>query len=71
MIKRGFHKKAIDIFTLQIFSFPKSYDAYDSLGEAYMLEGQNTTAIGNYKKSLELNPENHNAKEKIKDLLKI
>jgi len=70
MIKRGFYKKAIDIFKLQIFSFPKSYDAYDSLGEAYMLDGQNTKAIENYNKSLELNSENTNAQVKLEELLK-
>ncbi len=70
MIKRGFYTKAIDLFTLEILSFPKSYDAYDSLGEAYMMDGQMNNAIDNYKKSLELNPENTNAKEKLKELLK-
>ncbi len=70
MIKRGFYKKAIDLFTLEILSFPKSYDAYDSLGEAYIMDGQTNKSIENYKKSLELNPENTNAKEKLKELLK-
>ena len=70
MIKRGFYKKAIDLFTLEILSFPKSYDAYDSLAEAYMMDGQINKSIENYKKSLELNPENTNAKEKLKELLK-
>jgi CubicO group peptidase (beta-lactamase class C family) len=69
MIKRGFYKKAIDIFSLEILSFPKSYEAYDSLGEAYMMDGQINKAIENYKKSLKLNPENTNAKEKLKELL--
>jgi len=68
MIKRGFYKKAIDLFTLEILSFPKSYDAYDSLGEAYMMDGQINKAIENYKKSLELNLQNTNAEEKLKEL---
>ncbi|GAB7089489.1 serine hydrolase [Marinifilum fragile] len=71
MIKRGFYKKAIDLFTLEALSFPESYDAYDSLGEAYMKDGQIKKAIENYRKSLELNPENQNAKEKLTELLKI
>lgn len=69
MIKRGFYKKAIDLFTLEFLCFPKSYDAYDSLGEAYMLDGQINKAIENYKKSLKLNTKNANAKEKLKELL--
>jgi cytochrome c-type biogenesis protein CcmH/NrfG len=43
-------------------------DVYDSLGEAYMNAGEKQLAIDNYKKSLELNPENDNAKEKLKVL---
>ncbi|AZJ35434.1 serine hydrolase [Tenacibaculum singaporense] len=69
MIKRGFYKKAIDLFTLEVFSFPESYDAYDSLGEAYMKNGQIRKAIKNYQKSLEINPENLNGKEKLGKLL--
>ncbi len=69
MIKRGFYKKAIDLFMLEVLSFPESYDAYDSLGEAYLKDGQTREAIKNYQKSLEINPENLNAKEKLKTLL--
>ncbi|MCK8142973.1 serine hydrolase [Flavobacterium sp. I-SCBP12n] len=68
MIKRGLYKKATDLFTLEVLSFPKSYEAYDSLGEAYMMDGQIKKAIENYKKSLKLNTENTNAKEKLKKL---
>lgn len=70
MIKRGFYKKAIDLFLLEVFSFPESYDAYDSLGEAYMKDGQTNKAIENYQRSLELNSENQNAKDKLTELLK-
>lgn len=70
MIKRGFYKKAIDLFTLETLSFPQSYDAYDSLAEAYMKDEQTNKAIVNYRKSLEMNPKNQNAKEKLKELLK-
>uniref|UniRef100_UPI003565CE21 serine hydrolase n=1 Tax=Mariniphaga sediminis TaxID=1628158 RepID=UPI003565CE21 len=69
MIKRGFYKKAIDLFTLEVLFFPESYDAYDSLGEAFIKDGQTNKAIKNYQKSLDLNPENTNAMEKLKELL--
>lgn len=71
MIKRGFYKKAIDLFILETFSFPESYDAYDSLGEAYMENGQIKKANKNYQKSLKLNPDNTNAVEKLKELKSI
>ncbi|WP_103072158.1 serine hydrolase [Aquimarina sediminis] len=69
MIKRGFYKKAIELFKFEVFAFPESYYAYDSLGEAYMNDDQNNKAIENYQKSLEINPKNTNATEKLKELL--
>ena len=69
MIKKGFYKKAIDLFIIETLYFPESYNAYDSLGEAYMKDGQIRKAIKNYQKSLEINPENLNGKEKLRELL--
>ncbi|HLB91739.1 MAG TPA: tetratricopeptide repeat protein [Terriglobales bacterium] len=60
--------EAIDLFKLDVQLFPNSPDAYDSLGEAYMKAGQKQLAIDNYKKALELNPANDDAKEKLKVL---
>jgi predicted alpha/beta superfamily hydrolase len=47
---------AIKIFTLNIESYPKSWNCYDSLGEAYLQKGDKKSAIKNYEKALELNP---------------
>jgi hypothetical protein len=52
---------AIEIFKLNVEVFPQAANAYDSLGEAYMIHGDKDLAITNYKKSLELNPDNSNA----------
>ena len=60
--------EATDLFKLDVQLFPGSWNAYDSLGEAYMKAAQKPLAIDNYKKSLELNPANDNAKEKLKVL---
>ena len=57
---------AIEIFKLNVEEYPDAYNPYDSLGEAYMLAGDVKLAIENYKKSLELNPDNQNAAEMIK-----
>lgn len=59
---------AIQIFKLNVSEYPNSSNVYDSLGEAYMKNGQKKMAIQNYEKSLELNPDNNNAREKLKDL---
>ena len=60
--------KAIDIFKTIVENFPESANAFDSLAEAYMKNGQKNLAIKNYKKSLELNPKNTNAKEMLDKL---
>jgi CubicO group peptidase (beta-lactamase class C family) len=57
--------EAVEILKLNVGAFPESFNVYDSLGEAYMAGGDYDLAIANYSKSLELNPENGNAEEKI------
>ena len=47
---------AIEVFKLNVELFPKSFNPYDSLGEAYLKDGQTELALTNYKKSLELHP---------------
>jgi len=60
--------EAIDIFKLNVKNYPDSGDVYDSLGEAYMKSDQKQLAIDSYKKSLEKNPSNNNARRKLKEL---
>jgi tetratricopeptide (TPR) repeat protein len=64
----GQDAEAIELFKLNLAAFPKSANVYDSLGEAYMKHGDKEEAIANYRKSLELNPGNENAKAKLKEL---
>jgi putative intracellular protease/amidase len=54
---------AIKVFMLNVNAFPESWNVYDSAAEAYMLNGENQTAVKYYKKSLEINPDNENAKK--------
>jgi len=54
-------KEAIRILQLNIEAYPKSSNVYDSLGEAYMDDGNKPLAIVNYQKSLDLNPNNRGA----------
>lgn len=61
---------AIAFFILNTENFPYSSNAFDSLAEAYEALGDKETAIKNYKKSLELNPNNEHAREKIESLKK-
>ena len=59
---------AIKIFKLNVELYPESSNVYDSLGEAYMKNGDKELAIKNYEKSLELNPDNDNAIQMLKRL---
>jgi CubicO group peptidase (beta-lactamase class C family) len=53
--------EAIEIFKLNVEAYPQAANAYDSLGEAYLAAGNKELATINYKKSVELNPENTGA----------
>ena len=68
LIARGMLADAIEIFKLNTEEFPESSNVFDSLGEGYMLNGDKKLAIKNYKKSLDLNPENNNAVEMLRKL---
>jgi len=61
-------KEAIKILRLNAEVYPKSANVYDSLGEAYMNDGDKEHAIENYEKSLQLDPGNKGAVEKLKQL---
>jgi CubicO group peptidase (beta-lactamase class C family) len=61
-------KEAITIFELGVMAFPKSANAFDSLGEAHMEAGNKKLAIENYEKSLMLDADNKNAEEMLKKL---
>jgi tetratricopeptide (TPR) repeat protein len=61
-------KDAIEVFKLNVTLNPNSANVYDSLGEAYMLNGDKEEAIKNYEKSLSLNPQNENAKTALAKL---
>lgn len=60
--------KSLDLFLLNSLNYPKSYNAFDSLAEAYKTFGNKKEALSNYRISLMLNPENNNAKKSIKEL---
>ncbi|HYV09573.1 MAG TPA: serine hydrolase [Pyrinomonadaceae bacterium] len=70
LLRTGKPKEAIEIFKLNVEAYPKGFNTYDSLAEAYMTINERELAIQNYKKSVELNPNNTTAVEIIKSLEK-
>jgi CubicO group peptidase (beta-lactamase class C family) len=64
----GKPKEALEIFKLNVFLYPNSANVYDSVAEAYAVNGNRELAIKNYQRSLELDPKNNNAVQQLKKL---
>lgn len=67
-IKLNKLEDAEKMFAYNVENYPESSNVYDSYGEVSMMLGQKERAITNYKKSLELNPGNQNAIDKLKEM---
>ena len=59
---------AIRVFQFNVAAFPESWNAYDSLGEAYALGDHHSKAIESYRKSIEMNPANTTGIEALRRL---
>ena len=70
LLRGGKPREAIEIFKLNVDAYPQSFNTYDSLAEAYVSTNERELAIQNYKKSLELNPNNTSATEALQRLAK-
>jgi tetratricopeptide (TPR) repeat protein len=62
--------EAISVFKVNAALFPNSGNVYDSLGEAYLKDGQKENSLRFYEYALKLNPENIDAKKVIERLKK-
>lgn len=62
-------KDAVELFQLNTEAYPNSANAYDSLGDGYVADGQNEKAIQASQKALELLPEDKNIPEPFKKLV--
>lgn len=66
----GHREKALEALKLNTLLFPKSYNAFDSYGEALAKTGNNAEAISMYKRSLLLNPQSDSGKKALEKLLR-
>jgi len=66
MLRDERYAHAIRIFRLNVELFPASANTYDSLGEAYLQSGEFVRARSNYERSLQLDPDNDNAREMLR-----
>lgn len=60
----------INVFLLATALYPNSSNLYDSLAEAYLFLGEKDKAATSFKKSLDLNPQNQNAIDRLEQLRK-
>ena len=67
LLEQNKKNEALQIFKLNTLLFPKSWNVYDSYGETLETLGNRKEAIINYRKSLELNPDNTNARKYLDD----
>jgi len=61
LLRGGRVQDAVAIFALNVEMYPAGANTYDSLGEAYLAAGDTLQALNNYRRSLDLNPQNGNA----------
>jgi tetratricopeptide (TPR) repeat protein len=65
LMQTGKFEHAHTVLALNTRIFPAAYNTWDSLGEVLMNLGRNEEAIAAYERSLELNPDNTNARHMI------
>lgn len=61
-------KQGVNVFLLALHLYPKSANLYDSLAEGYLFMGKKEKAIESFEKSLELNPQNQSAIDRLEQL---
>lgn len=68
LLERKKVKEAIELLKISIMLFPEKSGLYHALGEMHLESGDKKLALENYRKSVELNPDNMNGKKKIEEL---
>lgn len=68
LLEKGQTGSAVAVFELNTEVYPESANAWDSLGEAAAKAGDTAAALSHYRKSLELNPKNPNARRMVEKL---
>jgi tetratricopeptide (TPR) repeat protein len=68
LIRSNQFAEAERVLQLNVDAYPQSGNTYDSLAEAYLDDGKRSEAFANYRRSLELNPDNQGAAKAIAKL---
>ena len=62
LMAQGKLDEAIAMFRKNVKDYPRSWNVYDSLGEALAKQGNRKEALSNYQKALSLAPEGQKAR---------
>jgi dienelactone hydrolase len=65
LLRAGEAAQAVEIFRLATVLYPSSANTFDSLAEAYEQGGDKPNAILHYRRSLQLDPKNGNARQHL------
>jgi hypothetical protein len=68
LLAEGRIDEAITVFQKNVDDYPKSFNVYDSLGEAYKAKGNKEKAEALYRKSLAMNPANENGVKMLAEM---
>ncbi|RZK29584.1 MAG: tetratricopeptide repeat protein, partial [Hymenobacter sp.] len=68
LLQEGQSAQAVRVFTLATRLYPQSGNAFDSLAEACLRNGDKTQARANYARALALDPHNSNAANRLREL---
>ena len=68
LLRQGRYGAAIAVLQLNTADHPGSSNAFDSLGEAYVEAGRREEALRSYRRALELDPVNENARQELERL---
>jgi pimeloyl-ACP methyl ester carboxylesterase len=68
MLQQDWLPQALTVFRLNVEEYPTASNPYDSLGEAYMAQGDLALSAANYRRSLELDPSNRNAVNRLAEI---
>jgi pimeloyl-ACP methyl ester carboxylesterase len=68
LLFQGKVQEGINVLSLNTILYPNSANAFDSLAEGYLIQGDKKLAIKNFDLSLNLDPQNQNAIDKLKEL---
>jgi Tfp pilus assembly protein PilF len=67
-MRKGEKDRSLTVFQLNVDLRPQSANVHHSLAECYEFVGDRDRAIASYRRSLELNPKNGHAEERLKAL---